>query len=149
MLRTTLLGTAILTSLLPSALAQQTSGNPPKGLRAAEDQFREAVLKGDTKTLSRILTDDFLRTPPTTPRTNKAQYLESLRTGSFKYLSMETQEAKYRTYGNTVVVDSVARNRVRIDGQESEMQVRLLSVWIKRNGRWQLAAVQGNQMPAP
>jgi ketosteroid isomerase-like protein len=149
MFRTTLLGIAILASLLPSALAQQPSVNPPEDFRAAENHFREALLKSDTATLSKILTDDFLRTPPTTARTTKAQYLEALRTGSLKYLSIETQEAKYRTYGNTVLVDSVAALRVRINGQETEVQLRLLSVWIKQNGRWLLAAVQGNQMPTP
>jgi ketosteroid isomerase-like protein len=107
------------------------------------------LLKSDTEALSKILTDDFLRTPPTTARTTKTQYLEALRTGSLKYLSIETQEAKYRTYGNTVVVDSIAAIGVRIAGQETQVQLRLLSVWIKQNGQWQLAAVQGNQMPTP
>ena len=70
MLRTALLAIAILVSILPSARAQQMTGNPPAEMRAAEDQLQKALVKGDTETLSKLLADDYLRTPPTTPNTN-------------------------------------------------------------------------------
>jgi ketosteroid isomerase-like protein len=148
MLRTTLLAIAIFTSMLPSAGGQQVSGNPPEGMRAAEDQFQKALVKGDTEALSRLLTDDFLRTPPTTPNTTKAQYFDALRSGTLKYLSIEAKESKYRTYGGTVIVNSVTALRVSVNGQQRDEVLRLLSVWIKQDGRWKLAAVQGNPLPS-
>jgi ketosteroid isomerase-like protein len=138
---------AILVSLLPSALAQQISGNPPKDLLAAEDQLQKALVKGDTETLSTLLTDDYLRTPPTTPNTTKAQYFEAIHSGAIKYLSFETKEATYRTYGITVIVNSVTAIRVSVNGQQRDEVLRLINVWVKQDGRWQLAAVQGNPMP--
>jgi ketosteroid isomerase-like protein len=147
MLRTTLLAIAILISILPSARAQQTTGNPPKEMRAAEEQFQKALVKSDTETLSKLLADDYLRTPPTTPNTTKTQYLDALRSGTLKYFSIEDKESHYRTYGDTVIVNAVTAIRVNINGQQRDEVLRLISVWIKQNGRWQLAAVQGNPLP--
>jgi ketosteroid isomerase-like protein len=148
MLRTTLLAIAILISIHPSARAQQITGNPPKEMRAAEDQLQKALVKGDTETLSKLLTDDYLRTPPTTPNTTKTQYLDALRSGTLKYFSIEAKESHYRSYGDTVIVNSVSAIRVNINGQQRDEVLRLINVWIRQNGRWQLAAVQGNPLPS-
>jgi len=138
----------MLISILPSARAQQMTGNPPKEMRAAEDQLQKALVKGDTETLSQLLTDDYLRTPPTTPNTTKTQYLDALRSGTLKYSSIEAKESHYRTYGDIVIVNSVTAIRVNINGQQRDEVLRLINVWIKQNGRWQLAAVQGNPLPS-
>jgi ketosteroid isomerase-like protein len=148
MLRTTLLAIAILISILPSARAQQITGNPPAEMRAAEDQLQKALVKGDTETLSKLLADDYLRTAPTTPNTTKTQYLDALRSGTLKYFSIEAKESHYRTYGDTVIVNSVSAIRVNINGQQRDEVLRLINVWIKKDGRWQLAAVQGNPLPS-
>ena len=148
MLRKTLLAFAIVISILPSARAQQITGNPPKEMRAAEDRLQKALVKGDTETLSKLLADDYLRTPPTTPNTTKTQYLDALRSGTLKYFSIEAKESHYRTYGDTVIVNSVSAIRVNINGQQRDEVLRLINVWIKQNGRWQLAAVQGNPLPS-
>ena len=148
MLRKTLLAFAIVISILPSARAQQITGNPPKEMRAAEDRLQKALVKGDTEALSKLLADDYLRTPPTTPNTTKTQYLDALRSGTLKYSSIEAKESHYRTYGDTVIVNSVSAIRVNINGQQRDEVLRLINVWIKQNGRWQLAAVQGNPLPS-
>ncbi|HKV05595.1 MAG TPA: nuclear transport factor 2 family protein [Candidatus Acidoferrales bacterium] len=147
MLRLTWLAIALLTALPPFAFGQQITGNPPKDLRAAEDQLREALVKADTATLSKLLTDDYLRTPPTLPNTTKSQYFEVLRSGKLKYFSIDTKEATYRTYGDTAIVNSVTAFRVLVNGQQRDEVLRILSVWVKQNGQWRLAAVQGNPTP--
>jgi ketosteroid isomerase-like protein len=121
-----------------------------EAVKKVEREFREALLASDTEALGKMLADDFIRTPPTTPATTKPQWLELIRTGKQKYLAFETKEAKYRAYGDTVVVNAVVSLRVRRDAQEAmDLSLRLLQVWVKQGGRWLLVAIQGNQMPAP
>jgi len=46
-----------------------------------------------------------------------------------------------------VLVNSVAKIRAKTSTGEADLMLRLLAVWIKQNGEWREAAVQGNPMP--
>jgi ketosteroid isomerase-like protein len=143
---------AALALVIAPAGAQKQSGGPEamETVKKLEQEFREALLKRDTEAIGKMLTNDFIRTPPTTPSTTKVQWLELIRTGKQQYLAFETKEATYRVYGDTVIVNAVANLRVRRDGQQAtDTQLRILQVWVKQNGRWLLAAIQGNQTPSP
>jgi ketosteroid isomerase-like protein len=121
-----------------------------EAVKKVEGEFREALLQSDTEALGKLLTRDFIRTPPTTSSTTKTEWLELIRTGKQKYLAFDTKEAKYRAYGDTVIVNAVVSLRVsRGDEAATNLNLRLLQVWVKEDGRWLLAAVQGNQTPTP
>ena len=137
--------TLMIPVLLPASFGQYVA--PPKDLPAAEEKFRKAVLTGDADALAAILTDDFIRSPPGAPDTTKAQYVNAIRSGQQKYLSIEVKDEKYRVYGDMVLVNIVQDVRVLRSGQPSNSKTRALFVWIKQNGRWLLAAIQGNTAP--
>jgi ketosteroid isomerase-like protein len=148
MLKTTVIATLFLAMLCAPIYAQKVTGNAPADFLAAQAKFDAALQKADTETIAAMLTDDFLRTPPASPNTTKTQWLEALRTGAVKYLSIHPKEANYRMYGDTVIGNAVTQFRVSVNGQTRDETLRLLSVWVKQNGRWMFAAVQGNPMPA-
>lgn len=148
MFKTVFFHFALCSGLILSAAAQKGSTTPPQDFQQAADRFTQALIKSDTDALSEILTDDFVRTPPTRPSTTKPEYLAQLRSGTLKYLAIDLKEAKYQVYGNTVVENAVAAIRVRYNSQEINEQLRLLQIWVKLNGRWRLAAVQGNPVPS-
>jgi ketosteroid isomerase-like protein len=116
-------------------------------VKKAEAAMREALVHSDTKAMARLLTDDFVRTPPTTPATTKTEWIGQIESGRLRYVSFEVQDAKYRGYGDTVLVNSVAKIRARTSTGEADLMLRLLAVWVKQNGEWREAAVQGNPMP--
>jgi ketosteroid isomerase-like protein len=121
-----------------------------EAVKKTESEFREALLRSDTEALGKLLTEDFIRTPPTTPATTKSQWLELIRLGKQKYLAFVVKEARYRAYGDTVIVNAVVGLRVRRGNEEAtDLNLRLLQVWVKLHGRWLLAAIQGNQTPTP
>ena len=95
-----------------------------------------------------LLMDDFVRSPPGLPDTTKAQYLDALRSGKLKYSSAERKEVRYRMYGDTVLVNQLAKVSGRVNGQRREDTIRALFVWINQNGHWLLAAIQANLAPA-
>jgi len=118
-----------------------------EAVKKADAAMREALVHSDTKAMGRLLTDDFIRTPPSTPATTKVEWIGQIESGRLRYVSFEVQDAKYRAYGDTVVVNSVAKIRAKSATGEADLTLRLLGVWVKQSGEWREAAVQGNSMP--
>jgi ketosteroid isomerase-like protein len=140
----------VFSCLVPLTVGEERSAmsDAVEAVKIVEREFREALLRSDIETLGKLLTEDFIRTPPTTPATTKTQWLELIRTGKQKYLAFDVKEAKYRAYGDTVIVNAVVSLRVRRGNEEAtNLNLRLLQVWVKQDGRWLLAAIQGNQTP--
>jgi ketosteroid isomerase-like protein len=137
-----LLGLALVASF---ALGQ---ASPPKEMLAVETEFWSALIKADTEAMSRILTSDFLRTPPGGAATDKPTYVELVRSGRLKYISIDRKDVQYRVYGDTVVVNCTAPIRTSgVSGRTSDTELRLISVWVRQSGRWMLAAIQGTDVP--
>jgi ketosteroid isomerase-like protein len=115
-----------------------------EAVRARQSELEQALVQADVAKLDRMLTADFLRTPPGGRNTDKAAYSAILASGQLKYISFENSEQKYRVYGDTVLLTEMSKIRTR-SGQraESETTLRLLWVWVKRNGEWLLAGVEG------
>ncbi len=135
------IGLALLASL---AHAQAI---PPKDMLAVESEFWGALVKADTDAMSRILTEDFLRTPPGSQATDKAAYIELVRSGRLKYISIDRKDVRYQVYSDTVVENCTAP--IRTAGASEPVELRLLSVWVRQSGRWMLAAIQGTDVPRP
>jgi len=145
-----LLGMTRALSVLVLAAGLVSAGSDSDAIAAvkkAEKAMQQALVEGDTKAMGKLLTDDFIRTPPSTPATTKAQWIGQLESGRLRYLSFEVQDAKYRAFGDTVLVNSVAKIRAKTSTGEADLLLRLLGVWVKQNGEWREAAVQGNPMP--
>jgi ketosteroid isomerase-like protein len=137
-----LLGFALVASF---ALGQ---ASPPKEMLAVETEFWSALIKADIEAMSRILTSDFLRTPPGGAPTDKPTYIELVRSGRLKYISIDRKDVQYRVYGDTVVVNRTAPIRTSgASGRTSDTELRLISVWVRQSGRWMLAALQGTDVP--
>jgi ketosteroid isomerase-like protein len=67
--------------------------------------------------------------------------------GEVRYVSIKRQDVKYRVFGDTVLVHAVTSIHGHTSGRDVELVLRLLNVWVKENGEWRLAAIQGNEMP--
>ena len=147
-------------AIAPLLLALACDGNVmaqqlPKGrteasieaVKVLEEKLYKAVVEKDTRTLAGLLTDDFIRTPPTTPTTTKAQWIAQVDSGEVRYVSIKRQDVKYRVFGDTVLVHAVTNIRGHTSSRDVDLVLRLLNVWVRQNGEWRLAAVQGNEMP--
>jgi ketosteroid isomerase-like protein len=117
-------------------------------VRKRTAELEEAATHKDIATLGKMLTDDFLRTPPGGRDTNKAEWLGLIESGRLNYVKFEDSEEKYRAYGDTVLVNVLSNIHTRTNERENETKLKLIWVWVKQNGQWRLAAVQGNQITA-
>jgi ketosteroid isomerase-like protein len=135
--------------------AMPVSGNArakPQDAQSVESQIREAdtkrfqaLMEGDLPTLERVLSDDLVYTHASGWRQTKAELLASLRSGELVYHSFTSDGLKMRIFGSTVVVTGHAEAKVRAKGQELNVSLLYLEVYVKQEGRWQLAAWQSTR----
>jgi ketosteroid isomerase-like protein len=116
-------------------------------VRAQQAELEQALTHADMAKLDQMLTGDFIRTPPGGRDTDKTQYSELISSGRLRYLSFEDRDVKYRVYGDTVLVNMESHLRTRSGANpEAESTLKLIWVWVKRDGQWLVAGVEGTDV---
>jgi ketosteroid isomerase-like protein len=116
-----------------------------------EREWLDAYIKGDAAVLERIEADDFSITYAGGEVLTKAQELANLKANASANASIkfDTEGTKVRLYGDTAVLTGAVNQRLTDNGTERVMRYRYTDVWVKRNGRWQVAASQLTRIPDP
>ena len=140
---------------LPFALSQSPSPSDNKAVeqevRAAIEQYRNALLKKDTAALERIWADDYTFINGKGAVLTKAERLANAKSGATNLETIKQEsEAKVRAYGDDV---AIAISHVTIKGQYSGKatsgQFQSSLVWVKRPSGWQLACNQITPIASP
>jgi uncharacterized protein (TIGR02246 family) len=118
------------------------NGNAEQAIRQLMSELANAQLKGDTATLDRIWADDFTFTNSSGEVQTKAQRLAEIKSGELKFDSLSRDEVQVRVYGETAVVTSRGTVKGQRRGQDLSGQSRSTTVYVKRQGRWQVVAQQ-------
>ena len=139
----------------PFALSQTPSSTDNKTaeqeVRAAIEQYRTALMKGDTAALERIWADDYTFINASGAVLTKAERLANQKSGATKLGSIETDpDMKIRVYGGDV---AIAISRVTIQGQYSGKatsgQFQSSIVFAKTPTGWQLVCNQITPVTSP
>ena len=109
----------------------------------------EALVRNDRAALERILADDLTYTHSSGETETKAEFLARLASGNLKYLSMEHEDVRARTYGNVAVLTGRSKVRVLLAGQERNFQIRFINAYAKRSEGWQMVAWQSTRIAGP
>jgi ketosteroid isomerase-like protein len=140
---------------LPLALSQTPSSADNKTaeqeVRAAIEQYRTALTKGDTAALERIWADDYTFINASGAVLTKAERLANQKSGATKLGTIETDpDMKVRVYGGDV---AIAISRVTIKGQYSGKatsgQFQSSIVFAKTPTGWQLVCNQITPVTSP
>jgi len=140
---------------LPLALSQTPSSADNKTaeqeVRAAIEQYRTALMKGDTAALERIWADDYTFINASGVIVTKAERLANLKSGATNLGTIEmAPDMKIRVYGGDV---AVAINRVTLKGQYSGKatsgQFQASIVFAKMPTGWQLVCNQITPVTSP
>ncbi|MGD0912076.1 MAG: nuclear transport factor 2 family protein [Terracidiphilus sp.] len=115
-----------------------------------EDTWRAAVLKGDTKTVSSLLADDYMAITPSGTLQTKEESLNSLRSGGMRFTSLDISDRKVRFYGDTAVVTSLAD----VQGTTSEGALsgsyRYTRVYVRdAQGAWKIVSFEASRIIGP
>lgn len=119
-----------------------------KALNQADDERCKAMLAGDLEALDRLLADELVYTHSSASVDNKSQYIEALRNRKTKYVAIERSNIRSSFYGDIALMHGQARIEVIVNGTHKNLNNLFQTVWINRDGRWQLLAWASTVIPA-
>jgi hypothetical protein len=161
---------AVLFGVVDGLVAQPVSPSAVEpALQVAMSERQKANLDGDTQKVELLMASEYVQTDIGGRVQNKSEWLSSyfrplaemIKTGQFRWEVWEETDAQTRSFGDTVVVvgklrlkgkgASVVPGRGWVaspEGGFGPVELLFTRVWIKRNGRWLLAAVHNALPPA-
>jgi ketosteroid isomerase-like protein len=112
-------------------------------VREAAEGWTTAAVKQDTAALERYLADDLQYAHAGGQTQNKGAYIAAVTSGPPRYESFTFSDLTIRIYGEVAALTGFVD--VKMVGQNL-FRVRTLQVYVKRDGRWRMAAHQSTRM---
>ena len=122
------------------AFGQQKNAALEAKLIQMDKDWTAAELRGDKKTASMVVADDFWATGPDGTMQNKAQYLADLKATKDTDVA---DEYSVRFFGDVAVMT----HRGTVKG-EKPLQYRSTHVWVNRAGKWVIVAHHSSEVSA-
>lgn len=111
---------------------------------AVQNRFDEAELHADRATLHELIAEDFRSIGPKGFVLDKQQWID--RHDRFQYHELHTSDMEVHRYGDAAIVRNLQTNHASYDDQQVRLRVRVSQVWVKQDGRWQIAGIQFSPM---
>lgn len=124
------------------AVKHESDAEIQKEILAVDNERYEAMQKKDMAALDRLHADGLVFINTKGRMLNKAEYMEEIRSGNLKFLSVETDDYTFCIYGDTVIMSGRAKSVVEYHGVVNKRPRRFTSVFIKLQGQWRLVAHQ-------
>ena len=132
--------------LLAARPAVASAARTAEVIRAEQSRV-DALFANDVAALEKILADDLTYTHSTGALDTKVAYLASLRSSRLRYRSLEHTDPHVRFYGETAVMNTVAKVVSVADGAEHRATLRVTLVYLWRASRWQMVAWHSTRIP--
>ncbi len=138
------LGTMLLLSSAP-AHAQVPPAQPTEAsLTQAEDALFKADIQGDVGAIQQGFADEAIFIHVNGMTQTKADYLKATAAHAFPIKSIDTENRTVRVFGNVGVVRGTKKLVV---GNDMHLSGTYLTVYLWRDGRWQMLSEQSSPMP--
>jgi ketosteroid isomerase-like protein len=129
--------------ILGSAVAQQKAASDEAALKAMEDKWSTANLKGDAAALNVMFADTFVSTESDGSVRTKAEVVGALKSGEIKFLASKSGDMKVFLYGDAGVVTGRWAGKFIVKGKTVETAERFTDTYVRQNGQWRCVATQG------
>jgi ketosteroid isomerase-like protein len=126
---------------------QQTDAK--EQVRQLGQQWADAEALGDTGTLGRLLTDDFVLVGPLGFMLDKQQYLGSRLSGDLRHESFAWEDLSVRVYGDAAVVVGSQTQRSTYQGHDASGRFRVTQVAVEQGGVWVIAGIHLSPIAQP
>jgi hypothetical protein len=137
---------ACLAAFTPSRVDAQT---PDEQEVLKVQQVRLAAAQAqDVAALERMIADELQYCHTTGAIDTKTSYLDTVRTGRIRWVEVKPSGMKARVYGNTAVVTGRLDQKITTGANPAptEMAIRTIDIYVKRDGRWQLTDFQASSI---
>lgn len=136
-------------ALIACAPLSAAAGSVEDEIGRVEQMRNQALVDGDVAALDRIYGDEWFYNTASGESVPKTAYLARFRSGAVKVHSLQTEGVQIRVYGDAVMVTGMQHVRATLRGEDRELHLRYLHLYVKRDGAWQLVARQATNLPAP
>jgi hypothetical protein len=119
-------------------MERDLTGSSADMIRHLEAERYQAMLKADTSTLAALLSDQAIYTHSDGSQDSKAEYLQKVTLGIYRYRSIEHGLAGIVSLG-TFLVHGWMKANVDVHGVTGQLDNISLAVWSFVDSRWQLA----------
>jgi len=135
--------TSLLTAIMISGLATIAFASPEAELKAIEQQWSDAYVKGDTAALKAIEADDCMTVEPDGTVITKAQDIKAVEDKTFVVKTATLTDLKVRSLGdNYGCVTGVTKLTGTEEGKDISGDYRFMDIFEKKAGKWQAIASQ-------
>jgi len=115
-----------------------------------EEEWRDAVLKGNTAAMDTLLDDDYMAITASGTLQSKEQTLANLRAGTLHLNSLDVSDRKVRFYGTTALVTS----RAEVSGTNANGNIsgsfRYTRVYVRdEHGHWKIVSFEASRIREP
>ncbi|MFL6579696.1 MAG: nuclear transport factor 2 family protein [Burkholderiales bacterium] len=130
-----------------SLISLPTFAGSMEEVNEAEEKRYKAMIDTNADALAESLADEFFYHQPNGRNNDKEGYIKQTLTGTVKIFSAERYDVKVNLYGDVATVMGGTRLDIELGGERRKADLRYLNVWVKRDGRWQLAQRQSAFKP--
>jgi hypothetical protein len=131
-------------------MADETTGEPgsfdieaEQLLRRFNKEWVEALIQGDTATLNRLMDEGCIFTYALSGD-DRAQFIADVESGDLKVHSLKRDNVEVRIYGSTGVLIAYDDADWLYKGRPIRGYYRTLHVYARRDGVWQIVAIQSS-----
>jgi len=114
-----------------------------------EQQRIQAILDVDMPALYAIYADDFFYNTASGASFTRSEYLPRYQSGELKVNKSTSEGREVRVYGDTAIVTGIVHVDATIKGDNTNLHLRYLNVWVKRGDGWVLVARQATNLAMP
>jgi ketosteroid isomerase-like protein len=132
----------VMTTALVVPIARAGGANMPATLADAVNAYRQATMRNDIATLSRLVADDYVLVNSDGSVQAKPSYLDDFRRPGFRIERYVVDQPAQMVWGETALVRSRLHLTWTQDGETHDRVVRIAHVWTRRAGHWQIAYTQ-------
>lgn len=145
-----LLRRLVLLILCSAVLLRAAETDELAAVRAADDERVAAILAADARRLDAIFSPDLSYTHSNGQHDTKASYMDTLVTRTTIYRTYDYQARDFRLVSPDIALMTA---RVLItsanNGKEVALDLSILAVFRKEDGRWRFLAWQSARLPTP
>jgi hypothetical protein len=116
-------------------------------IKKIEQELTDSILKSDPSAFEKYLTSDYLGIGPDGATQNKSEFLADIKSGTLKLESSEMSDMKVQAADpDMAVVVYRTNDKGTYKGKDITGEYRWLDVFVKHDGKWQIAIDQGTQI---
>jgi uncharacterized protein (TIGR02246 family) len=111
-------------------------------------QWAASIVSRDMNALAKILADDVVITDYNGKVRGKKEELEILKPSpDVKTISVENEDVNIKVRGKTAIVTALTIMLFNIGSRDTAVSMRYTAVFVKRERRWQIVALQTSRIP--